>query len=80
MKRIPIYDVTAPVACTAGREEIGVRIEQIDRMRSHLDRLERTSHGLLLYFPNRPDIDSELRQFVVDEKRCCRFSISLNSV
>jgi hypothetical protein len=69
----PIYDATAPVACTASREEIPVRIEQLERMRTHLDRLERTPHGLLLHFPNRPDIDAEVRRFTVEEKTCCRF-------
>ena len=73
MNPIPIYDATAPIACTARSDEIPVRIEQVERMRTHLDRLERTPHGLLLHFPNRPDIDAELHQFAVDEKRCCAF-------
>ena len=73
MNPIPIYDATAPIACTASSEEIPIRIEQVERMRTHLDRLERTPHGLLLHFPNRPDVDAELRKFAVDEKRCCSF-------
>ncbi len=73
MKLIPIYDATAPVACTATGNEIQDRIQQIERMRSDLTRLERTEHGLLLHFPNRPDIDAHLRTFTIDEKRCCAF-------
>ncbi|MGQ0616089.1 MAG: hypothetical protein ACT4PW_03720 [Acidimicrobiia bacterium] len=73
MNPMPISDATAPIACTASSEEIPVRIEQVERMRTYLDRLERTAHGLLLHFPNRPDIDADLRKFAVDEKRCCTF-------
>ena len=73
MNRIPIYDATAPVACTATSDEIARRIEQIERMRSDLTRFERTEHGLLLHFPDRPDIDAGVRAFTVDEKRCCAF-------
>ena len=73
MSSIPIYDATVPIACTASREEIPERIEQVERMRTYLDRLERTPHGLLLHFPNRPDIDADIRRFAIDEKRCCTF-------
>lgn len=73
MKTIPIYDATAPIACTATSDEIPVRIEQIERMRNDLTRFERTEHGLLLHFPNRPDVDAHVRAFTVDEKRCCTF-------
>jgi hypothetical protein len=70
---IPIYDATAPIACTASSDEISHRIEQIERIRTNLTRLERTEHGLLLHFSNRPDIDAHLRTFTVDEKGCCTF-------
>lgn len=73
MKIIPLYDATAPIACTAGGEEIATRIEQIERLRADLTRFERTEHGLLLHFPNRPDVDAHVRQFALDEKRCCAF-------
>lgn len=73
MKAIPIYDASAPVMCTATSDEIPVRIEQVERMRSNLDRIERTAHGMLLHFPNRPDIESDLRMFTVAEKGCCQF-------
>ena len=73
MNPTPIYDASAPIACTASSEEIPTRIEQVERMRTNLDRLERTPHGLLLHFPNRPDIDVDLRKFTLDEKRCCSF-------
>ena len=73
MNRIPIYDATAPITCTIGTDEIPARIEIIERMRVNLTRLDRTEHGLLLHFPDRRDIDADLRRFAVEEKRCCAF-------
>jgi hypothetical protein len=73
MDLIPIYDDTKPITCTATAEEIPGRLEQVERMRDDLERIERTPHGLYLYFPDREDIDANLRRFVVDEKRCCEF-------
>ena len=72
MKLIPIYDATAPIACTAG-DELPIRIAQIERLRSHLTRVERTEHGLLLSFPARPEIEDEVSRFAVEEKGCCGF-------
>jgi hypothetical protein len=73
VKSIPIYDATAPISCTIGSDEIPERIELVERMRRNLDRIDRTEHGMLLHFPNRPDIENDLRRFAVDEKRCCQF-------
>ena len=73
MDLIPLYDDTKPITCTAGAEEIPQRIEQVEHMREHLDRIERTPYGLLLHFPDRDEIDANLRRFVTDEKRCCQF-------
>ena len=73
MSQIPIYDETAPIVRTAASDEISKRIGQIETMRAHMDRLERTPDGLLLHFTARPDMDAELRQFTVDEKGCCQF-------
>lgn len=73
MNSIPIYDDTASVMCTIGRDEIPERIELVERMRHNLDRVDRTEHGLLLHFPNRADIEWDLRRFSVEEKRCCQF-------
>ena len=72
MKLIPIYDATAPIACTAG-DELPIRIAQIERLRAHLRRVERTEHGLLLSFPGRPEIEDDVRRFAVEEKGCCAF-------
>jgi hypothetical protein len=71
--RIPIHDETAPIACTLAPEEIPGRVATIERMRASLHRLERIEHGLLLHFPPDPDLEAALRDFAVDEKRCCRF-------
>jgi hypothetical protein len=73
MNTIPMYDATAPMTCTIGGDEIPARIELVERMRQNLELLERTEHGLLLHFPDRPDIHGDLARFVVDEKRCCQF-------
>jgi hypothetical protein len=73
MNTIPIYDGTAPITCTIDSDEIPERIELVERMRQNLERLERTPHGLLLHFPDRPDIQGDLSRFVVGEKRCCQF-------
>jgi hypothetical protein len=73
MSQIPIYDDTAPIVCTAASDEISKRIGQIEAMRDNVQRLERTPDGLLLHFPDRPDIDAELQRFTVEEKGCCQF-------
>ena len=73
MKLIPIHDNIAPIACTADADEIADRLETIERMHATLDRIERTPHGLLLHFPNRPDVEADIRQFAIDERGCCQF-------
>lgn len=70
---IPIYDATAAIVCTAGRDELPARVEVIERLRTHLDRVERSEHGLVLHFPNRPEVADDLAQFSIDEKACCQF-------
>ncbi len=73
MKPVPIYDATAPISCTLGEHEVADRVELVERLRiSHTAR-ERTEHGLVLTFPNRPDIDDDVRRFAAEEKRCCAF-------
>ena len=73
MDLIPLFDETAPIACTAGAEELSARKTQIERLRAVLEQIERTPHGLLLHLPNRDDLDAELRRFAADEKGCCQF-------
>lgn len=73
MDRIPIYDDTVPIACTAGPDDLTARIEQVERLRSHLRGIDRTPDGVLLHLPNQPDIAADLAAFTVDEKSCCAF-------
>jgi hypothetical protein len=73
MKRIPLYDETATISCSLTPEEIPARLATIERMRGELASHERTDHGLLLHFPPSASLEAELRQFAVDEKRCCQF-------
>ena len=72
-KRIPIYDATAPIACTIGADEIPERIELLERVRAELHAIERTTTGLLLHFSDEPAVRADLERFARDEKRCCRF-------
>jgi hypothetical protein len=73
MKRIPLYDARAPITCTIAMDDIAPRIELLERIRTNLQRVERVEHGLLLHVPKRPDVESDLRRFAVDEKQCCSF-------
>jgi hypothetical protein len=72
-RRLPIYDATAPIACTLGADEVRGRVEQFERLREHLVRIERTEHGVLLHFPADDQLEGDLRGFSVAEKRCCGF-------
>ena len=73
MTKIPIYDDTVPIVCTASSEEVPGRLETVERMRSYLRSIERTERGILLTFPAEPAAEAEVTQFTVDEKRCCQF-------
>jgi hypothetical protein len=73
MNRIPIYDATAPIACTISTVEIPDRIELVERIRTNLTAIERTPDGLLLHLPPTPSNRADLERFAVDEKRCCQF-------
>jgi hypothetical protein len=73
VKRIPIYDATAPITCTADGNELAARVAQLERLHRNLARVERSEDGILLHFPNRPEIEADVRQFAVDEKGCCQF-------
>jgi hypothetical protein len=73
MKRLPIYDATAPIACTIGADEVQERIGLFERLRIEHVRLDRTDHGVLLHFPDRADLEADLRHFAVAEKQCCGF-------
>ncbi len=73
MKLIPLYDETAPIACTISPDETAERFGLLDRLRASHHALERTDHGLLLRFPAEPDVEADVRQLVIDEKRCCAF-------
>ena len=73
METIPIYDATAPMACTVAADEIPGRIELVERIRTNLSSIERTPDGLLLHVPPTPPNRGDLPRFAIDEKRCCQF-------
>lgn len=72
-KLLPLYDDSAPIACTIGADEIPDRIAIVERMRAAMTSIERTDTGLLLQFPREDAIEADVRRFAVDEKRCCQF-------
>lgn len=72
-KLIPLYDDAAAIACTITNAEIPERVALLERMRTAMTALDRTTDGLLLHFPDEPDVRAHLAAFVVDEKRCCQF-------
>lgn len=73
MKQIPIYDATEPVTCTIGASEIPARLELVERMRTQVSSVDRTEHGMVLHFAGGAAVEADVRQFAVDEKRCCQF-------
>jgi hypothetical protein len=70
---LPLYDESAPVACTLGAHEVTDRVALIERIRTALTDVQRTELGLLLQLASRAEVEADLRQFAVDEKRCCQF-------
>jgi hypothetical protein len=73
VRRIPIYDAIGPITCTIDDQDVSGRIELIERMRRNLEHINRTEHGLLLTFPDRDDVEADVRNFALLEKDCCRF-------
>ena len=49
------------------------RIDLVERMRLNLAQIDRTSDGLLLHYAPSPEVEADLHQFALDEKRCCQF-------
>jgi hypothetical protein len=72
---IPLYDETAPIACTIDEADIPARQAQLDRLRAAAARpVERTPHGLLLRFGDADAaVRDDVRAFARDEGRCCTF-------
>jgi hypothetical protein len=70
---VPLVDATAPIACTLGPDEVAERVTLLERLRGHLDHVERTPHGLRLHFPAGPPVEGLVRRFAEEEARCCRF-------
>jgi hypothetical protein len=70
---IPIYDASAPIACTLSDAERPERVATLDRLRSSMTAIERTPTGLLLRFPTDADVRADVDAFAIDEKRCCQF-------
>lgn len=73
MTSLPIYDATAPIACTISADEVPERLGVLERLRADLTEVTPAADGFLLHFPPRDDIEADLHRFSVDEKRCCRF-------
>lgn len=70
---LPLYDKEAAIACTITDEEKPSRVDSVLRMKASLGSLERTEHGMVLHFAPGDGIEQTVRQFAIDEKRCCEF-------
>lgn len=73
MKHLPLYDAEAAIACTISDDEKPGRIDSVLQMKAALTSLERTADGMVLHFPSGAEIEQTVRQFAIDEKRCCEF-------
>lgn len=72
-RTIPVHDAAAPLACTITEAEVPGRIEQVERLRAALTKVERTADGLRLTWPAGPALRADVERFTVDEQRCCAF-------
>lgn len=70
---MPLHNDAAPIACTASGAELPARIDQVERLRTHLRTVDRTADGVVLRFPRTADIEAEIAMFTVEEKACCAF-------
>lgn len=73
MELFPLYDATAPVTCTIDGSEIEDRVRLLELMRSEVQRIDRTPHGLVLHFPPSDALEVAVRRFAAEEKTCCGF-------
>jgi hypothetical protein len=69
----PLYDATKPLACTIQAAELPDHIALIERLRSNLESVERTPHGVLLRLPDTAENAADLHRFAVEEQQCCEF-------
>ncbi len=71
---LPVTDVSEPIVCTIGEDEVDDRVAVIERLRAAAGSVERTGTGLVLRFAaGDAGVAADVRRFVVDEQRCCRF-------
>ncbi len=70
---LPVTDVSEPIVCTIGEDEVDDRVAVIERLRAAAGSVERTGTGLVLRFQPDAEVEADVRRFVVDEQRCCRF-------
>ncbi len=73
LQLLPVTDVSEPIVCTIGDDEVEDRVAVIERLRAAATSVERTGTGLVLRFPRDAGVEADVRRFVVDEQRCCRF-------
>lgn len=71
--RLPLHDDTKPVVCTIEVTDLPDHAALLGRLRATATGIERTPHGVLLWFPPSPDVAAEVRRFATQEKRCCQF-------
>ena len=73
MKRLPLVDPDAPIACSLAPDDVPGRIALLERLRDAATVVARTPHGLRLRFPPDAGVEADVRRFAVEEQRCCTF-------
>jgi MerR family copper efflux transcriptional regulator len=73
VKRLPLVDEDAPIACSLAPGDVPGRIALLERLRDAATDVARTPHGLRLRFPPDAEVEADVRRFAVDEQRCCTF-------
>jgi hypothetical protein len=69
----PLYDENQPIACSIGAAELPDHIKVIERLRTNMQSIQRTPHGVLLTLPTSSANAADMRAFAVVEKQCCPF-------
>jgi hypothetical protein len=69
----PLYDATKPIACTMNAVDMPDHLVLIERIRTNLDHVDRTEHGVSLRLPYTTANVDDLRRFATEEKQCCEF-------
>ncbi len=69
-----IHDETKPIVCTLQATELPDRLALLEQLRQQADEIERTPHGVLIWFSSEgPFSAADVRRFTDQEQGCCQF-------